>query len=171
MIRCIVALLLLLCPANVVQAEERTFSRFSVDLPEGWDGEETTNFLNGNKEGYMLVLGKKDDEGENFLAQVSVFLLPALPGTAEAIARQMASMQDNASTPQKDENFWTFSGEPRTETFKAMAVTKVAATTENVLVIISQDPHGLGADALVASLRGITPEAKEALSGNWQQKD
>jgi hypothetical protein len=168
MTRCIVALLLLLCPANIVQAEERIFSQFSVDLPERWDGEETTNFFNGNKEGYMLVLGRKDDEGENFLAQVSVFLLPALPGTVEAIARQMASMQDKASTPQKDGNFWTFSGEPRTETFKATAVTKVAATTKNVLVIISQDPHGLGADALVASLRGITPEAREALSGNRQ---
>ncbi|MDR2850644.1 MAG: protoporphyrinogen oxidase [Desulfovibrio sp.] len=161
-----IATLLLLCLAGVANAEHRGFTQFDVDLPEGWDGEETENFLGGNKDSYMLVLGRKDAEGENFLAQVSVFLLPPLDGTPETIAKKMASMQDNVSTPQKEGKFWTFTGEPRTPSLKSPAVTRIRTTERYVLVIIAQDPQALGAESVVASLRGVTPEAKEALPKN-----
>ena len=54
-----------LCLTVTAQAEPRSFTLFSVDLPQGWDGEEKMGFKSGNPDECMLILGlsneKKDD--------------------------------------------------------------------------------------------------------------
>ncbi len=156
--------LILLCCAAEVPAENRAFSKFSVDLPQGWTGEEQTAFSVGRDDEYMLVLGKRDEAGEKFLAQVSIFLLPNLPkDSAENFAKKMAELQSDASEPRKQGNFWRFAGEPRSQSFKARANNYVTATPERILIIIAQDPHNLGADKIIASLKGLQPDARELL--------
>lgn len=156
--------LLLLCCAVEAQAEDRAFSKFSADLPEGWTGEEQTAFSVGRDDEYMLVLGKRDAAGEKFVAQVSIFLLPNLPKeSAENFAKKMAELQSDASAPHKEGNFWRFAGEPRNQSFKAPAENYVTATPERILIIIAQDPHNLGADKIIASLKGLEPDARDLL--------
>ncbi|WP_027719669.1 hypothetical protein [uncultured Desulfovibrio sp.] len=155
-------LLLLLCCAIPAQAENRDFAQFSADLPDGWDGQERTAFSTGSQDEYMLVLGRQDQE--RFLAQISIYLLPNTPkSTAEEFARKMTGLQGDTSEPAQEGRFWTFSGVPRNQTFKGRAVTKVAATTERILIIIAQDPDQIGADKVVDSLRGVTSEARAIL--------
>ncbi|MDR1660104.1 MAG: protoporphyrinogen oxidase, partial [Desulfovibrio sp.] len=129
----------------------------------GWDGEETSGFTGEKGNEYMLVFKKHDEAGENIKGVVSVFLLPPLRDSPAEIAGKLASMQENSTTPCQEGNFWTFSGEPRTQGFKAPAVTRVNATPKHVLIIIVQDPEHLGGDKLFASLKGLTPESREAL--------
>lgn len=164
MARRICLFLLLLCCAIPAQAENRDFAQFSADLPDGWDGQERTAFSTGNQNEYMLVLGKQDQEQERFLAQISIYLLPNTPkSTAENFARKMTELQGDTSEPSQEGRFWTFSGVPRNQTVKGQAVTRVAATPERILIIIAQDPDQIGADKVVDSLRGVTPEAKGIL--------
>lgn len=149
-------------PAN--EAETREFSQFSVQLPAGWDGDEQTGFISDNPEEYQLTLGKKDEEGERFLAQVSIFLLPNKPGAnARDAASTLAEAQGESTEPVKEGNFWTFTGEPRSRTVKGMAKTLVSTTPENLLIIIAQDPLQLGSDTILKSLKGMTPRAKTLL--------
>lgn len=157
------SLLLLCCTAEAL-AENRAFSKFSADLPDGWTGEEQTAFSVGRDDEYMLVLGKRDEAGEKFLAQISVFLLPNLPkDSAESFAAKMAELQSDASALSKEGNFWHFTGEPRSQSFKARASNYITATPERILIIIAQDPQNLGADKIVASLKGLEPDARELL--------
>lgn len=157
------SLLLLCCTAEAL-AENRAFSKFSADLPEGWTGEEQTAFSVGRDDEYMLVLAKRDQSDEKFLAQVSVFLLPNLPkDSAENFAKKMAELQSDPSAPRKEGNFWRFAGEPRNQSFKARAENYVTATPERILIIIAQDPQNLGAEAIIASLKGLEPDARELL--------
>ncbi|WP_297828920.1 protoporphyrinogen oxidase [uncultured Desulfovibrio sp.] len=164
MARLLCLLLLLLCCATPAQAERHGFTQFSADLPEGWDGQERTAFSTGSQDEYMLVLGKQDQQQERFLAQISIYLLPNTPkATAEDFARKMTGLQGDASEPRQEGHFWMFSGVPRNQTVKGQAVTRVAATTEWILIIIAQDPNQIGADKIVDSLRGVTPEARAIL--------
>lgn len=161
-------LLLLCCLAagqNQARAEIRAFSRFSVDLPEGWDGEERIGIIRSEStEEYMLTLGLQDREQKKFLAQVSIFLLPNQDGsTGEAFAQKLAELQANTSIPRREGSFWVFTGEPRSQTLKAPAITRVNVTPTRVLIIIAQDPGGMGAESVFSSLRGLTPEARELL--------
>lgn len=145
-------------------AKEREFTHFSVLLPSGWDGEEQTAFISDNPEEYLLVLGKKDNEGEKFLAQVSIYLLPNKPGaSAEEAARTLAQAQADASEPEKEGQMWTFTGEPRSNMVKGMAKTLVNTDKEKMLIIIAQDPEKLGADSILASLHGLSGKARELL--------
>ena len=160
----LLCLLLLLCCAVPAQAAQRAFARFSADLPEGWDGQERTAFSTGSQDEYMLVLGKQDQEQERFLAQISIYLLPNTPkSTAEAFARNMTDLQGDSTEPSREGHFWTFRGVPRNQTVKGQAVTRVAATPEWLLIIIAQDPDQIGAEKIVDSLRGVTPEARAIL--------
>ncbi|MGE9985912.1 protoporphyrinogen oxidase [Desulfovibrio sp. SGI.169] len=164
MARRLCLLLLLLCCAIPAQAAQRSFTQFSADLPDGWDGQERTAFSTGSQDEYMLVLGKQDQERERFLAQISIYLLPNTPkSTAEGFARSMTELQGDATEPRREGHFWTFSGVPRNQTVKGQAVTRVAATPEWLLIIIAQDPEQMGADKIVDSLRGVTPEARAIL--------
>ena len=143
---------------------ERAFSRFAAQLPSGWDGEERSGFSSGDREEYMLVLGVQDAAAERFLAQVSVFALPNTKGSsAEDFARQMAELQGDATPPREEGRFWVFSGEPRTQALRGRATTMVTATPERLLIIIVQDPEGLGGAEVAASLRGLTPEMRDLL--------
>ena len=106
----------------------------------------------------------RDRQQERFLAQISIYLLPNTPkATAEDFARKMTGLQGDASEPRQEGHFWMFSGVPRNQTVKGQAVTRVAATTEWILIIIAQDPNQIGADKIVDSLRGVTPEARAIL--------
>ncbi|MDR0816642.1 MAG: protoporphyrinogen oxidase [Desulfovibrio sp.] len=158
-----VVLLLLLTLTAVAHAETAAFSQFSADLPPGWSGEENTGFSSKRGDEYMLVFNKYDADRENILGVVSIYLLPPLPESAKEIAKKLASNQEESSTPRKEDFFWTFSGEPRTQGFKAPAVTLVNATPARVLIIIVQDPENAGGNELLASLKGLTPEAREVL--------
>lgn len=160
-----VLLLCLACPALAqMESQRREFSQFSVELPPGWDGDEQTGFISDNPEEYLLTLGRKDEKGDSFIAQVSIYLLPNKPGaTPEAAARRLAEAQGDASEPVKNGNFWQFTGEPRSRTIRGMATTMVNTVQERMLIIIAQDSQGLGAARIVDSLAGMTPQAREML--------
>ena len=150
--------------SSTAKPGERSFSRFAATLPSGWSGEERSGFSSGSPEEYMLVLGVQDAAGERFLAQVSIFMLPNVKKIdAQAFARQMAELQGDASEPRQEGQFQAFTGEPRTQALQGRASTRVAATPERLLIIIVQDPENLGGEQVAASLRGLSPEAKELL--------
>ncbi|MBQ7585613.1 MAG: hypothetical protein IJU40_05125, partial [Desulfovibrionaceae bacterium] len=46
----------------ISKADPQDFLEFSFDLPQGWDGGEKVGFSTGDREEYMLILGKKDAE-------------------------------------------------------------------------------------------------------------
>lgn len=162
--RLILSLLLLFVLGIPAFAAETEFGQFAVDLPPGWDGEEQRGFVSDNDKEYALTLGRKDDAGDNFLSQVTIFLLPNKPGAdARAAARTLAESQGNASEPEQDGVFWRFTGEPRSRTIKGMGTTMVNADQDYLLIIIAQDEHNLGAGAIISSLRGLSPEAKKLL--------
>lgn len=162
----IVNILLLICMTmpSVCNAGQKIFSQFSVDLPEGWDGDEQTGFISDNPDEYLLTLGKKDDKGDNFIAQVTIYLLPNKPGvdTATAAAR-LAEAQGEPTEPVAEGDFMIFKGEPRTRAMKGQAITRVRATPEKLLIIVAQDPLNEGSNQIIASLKGETAIAKEML--------
>ena len=142
----------------------RDFARFSATLPEGWDGEERIGFRSGNDDECMLVLGLKDAEGDNYRALVSVFILPnEKNATSERIAEDLRQFQAEGTEPQQDGHYWSFNGEPRSQTFRASALTRVHATPEMVLIALIQDPENQGALAVFDSLKGLTPQTRELL--------
>ena len=145
-------------------ATSRDFTRFSANLPAGWDGEERTGFRSGNDEECMLILGLKDQAEDNYRALVSIFVLPNEKGaTSENLAQDLTQFQADATEPQQDGHFWSFNGEPRTQGFKSSALTKVNATKDMVLIAIIQDPENLGALEIFDSLKGLTPQIRELL--------
>ena len=156
-------LLFLALPVSL-HAGQRTFNEFDVVLPEGWDGDERAGFSSGDRNEYMLVLTRKDAANERHLAQASIFLLPNRPGAdARDFARQMAEIQNDATEPVKEGMFWTFSGAPRNNAVRGRGITRVNASREWLLIIITQDPDDLGAETVVASLRGATARARALL--------
>ena len=145
-------------------ATARDFTRFSAILPAGWDGEERTGFHSGKDEECMLILGAKDEAGENYRSLVSIFVLPNdKQATSESFARDLTRFQVDATEPTEEGHFWVFTGEPRSQAFKAPALTKVHATHDMVLIAIIQDPEGLGGQAAFESLRGLTPQTRQLL--------
>ena len=156
--------LLVLCLAASAQAETRAFTLFSADLPQGWDGEENMGFKSGNPNECMLILGLANAKRDGYDALVSIFVLPNdQKEDSASVANKLAPLQANASTPRPQGHFWTFNGEPRSQTFPAPGVTKVSATPDKVLIAIVQDPDQRGAEAVFASLKGLTPEAAKLL--------
>lgn len=154
-----------LAVAAVEQNRQQEFAHFSLDLPPGWDGDEQKGFISDDPAEYLLTLGHKDDEGDNFIAQVSIYLLPNKQGVnAKTAAQTLAEAQGDATEPEQDGPFWRFMGEPRTRTIKGRATTYVNANAELMLIIIAQDPQNLGAGKIVSSLKGITPEAIKLLA-------
>lgn len=155
----------LLCPA-IAPAAEVTFSQFAVDLPEGWDGEEKIGFVSENPEEYMLVLLRKDEAGENILAQATIYILPNTRGLgARELASQMSEQQADTSELVQESCFWTFTGEPRSTTLKGQALNKVSTSDGKMLIMIAQDSRNLGANDVLASLRGLNPVASNLLCG------
>ncbi len=145
-------------------AATRDFARFSAKLPAGWDGEERTGFRSGNDDECMLVLGLKDQSGDNYRALVSVFVLPnEKNATSQIIAEDLRQFQAEDTEPRQDGHFWSFSGEPRSQAFKSSALTKVHATADMVLIAIIQDPENQGALAVFDSLKGLTRQTRELL--------
>lgn len=164
--RCLVLWLVFLVATSAQAQESRTvqFSRFSVELPAGWDGDEQTGFISDNPEEYSLTLGHKDQSGDNFISQVTIYLLPNKPGVnAREAAKKLTEAQGDSTEPVQDGIFWSFRGEPRSRTIKGMATTFVNADPDTLLIIIAQDPENMGAEALIDSLRGLTPKAKQLL--------
>ena len=156
--------LLVLCLAASAQAETRAFTLFSADLPQGWDGEENMGFKSGNPNECMLILGLANAKRDGYDALVSIFVLPNdQKEDSASVANKLAPLQANASTPRPQGHFWTFNGEPRSQTFPAPGVTKVSATPDKVLIAIVQDPDQRGAEAVFGSLKGLTPEAAKLL--------
>ena len=157
----LIIFLVLLKPAT---AEEKNFKEFTVDLPEGWNGEDRTNFLGGKGGEYLLTLGARDEKGERFLAQISIFLLNNKNGEeARKFAIKMAALQDGASEVVREGNFWTFHGEPHTQDITGQAKTRVAADNAHILIIISHDPENLGSEKITRSLKGISERARKLL--------
>ena len=162
--RLTVITLLVLCLAVSAQAETRSFTLFSADLPQGWDGEENMGFKSGNPNECMLILGLANAKRDGYDALVSLFVLPNdQKEDSASVANKLAPLQANSSTPRPQGAFWTFSGEPRSQTFPAPGVTKVSATPDKVFIAIIQDPDQRGAEAVFASLKGLTPEAAKLL--------
>lgn len=162
----IAILMILICAAGAIGADSRhkIFGQFSVDLPPGWDGDEQTGFVSDNPGEYALTMAKKDASGDKFLAQVSVYLLPNKPGTtSREAAAKLAEAQADVSPPRAEGNFWVFTGEPRSNAIKGIATTMVNANPRDLLIIIAQDPQELGAKAIMESLKGETPRARQLL--------
>ena len=156
--------ILVLCLAVSAQAETRSFTLFSADLPQGWDGEENMGFKSGNPNECMLILGLANAKRDGYDALVSLFVLPKdQKEDSASVANKLAPLQANSSTPRPQGAFWTFNGEPRSQTFPAPGVTKVSATPDKVFIAIIQDPNQRGAEAVFASLKGLTPEAAKLL--------
>lgn len=150
--------------SKAVAQDLREFTHFSLLLPEGWDGEEQTGFISDLPEEYLLTLGKKDAEGEKYLAQISIYLLPNKPGASpQEAAQKLAEAQGDPDEPRKEGLMWSFSGEPRTNVVKGRAKTYVNTDNERMLIIIAQDPQGQGAESIVESLKARNPEAKALL--------
>ena len=140
------------------------FSRFSAVLPEGWEGEERRGFVSDNPDECLLALGKKDPAGDEILAQISVYLLPNKNGVApEEAARQLAEAQGGSDKPVQEGPLWHFTGEPRSRLLQGRASTYANASKKTMLVVVIQDPRGLGAESVWESLRGLDPEARELL--------
>ena len=162
--RLILITLAVLCLAVTAQAEPRSFTLFSADLPQGWDGEENMGFKSGNPNECMLILGLANAKRDGYDALVSLFVLPNdQKEDSASVANKLAPLQANSSTPRPQGAFWTFNGEPRSQTFPAPGVTKVSATPDKVFIAIIQDPNQRGAEAVFASLKGLTPEAAKLL--------
>ena len=156
--------LLVLCLAVTAQAETRSFTLFSADLPQGWDGEENMGFKSGNPNECMLILGLSNAKRDGYDALISIFVLPNdQKDDSASVANRLAPLQANASTPRPQGPFWTFNGEPRSQIFAVPGVTKVSATPEKVFIAVVQDPDQRGADAVFASLKGLSPEAAKLL--------
>lgn len=145
--------------AHTEQAIPATaFERFSAVLPQGWTGEDRSAFHTGRKEEYMLSLGKKGEKAVE--AQLTVFILPnEKKQSAKDLAGQLAQLQDHASAIAEKDGFWSFSGEPRSKISSGEALTRVRATPDLMLVIVSQDPRNLGAEKVFQSLVPLTPDA------------
>lgn len=142
-------------------AVERLFTELSVILPQGWDGDERAAFITGNRDEYMVSLGKKDEKEEIYLAQVSIYILPNTQGLSakESVHKLMAS-QDDTSEPVQDGEFWKFTGYPQSNIIKGLTVTRVAASPEWWCIIMAQDPTGQEAEQIVSSLRGLSERAR-----------
>lgn len=142
----------------------KDFSHFSAELPEGWDGDEQSGFITDNKNEYLLTMGKKDEKGDQFLAQVSIFILPNKPGaTSEQAARRLAEAQGDSTEPAQEGKFWVFEGEPRSRTIKGLAKTRVKANPEYLFIIICQDPLNLGGEEIISSLVPASDLARSLL--------
>ncbi len=151
-------------PCIAEDGQQKEYTHFCVFLPAGWDGEEQTGFISDNAEEYLLVLGKKDEEGDKFLAQISIYLLPNKPGASpEQAAQKLAEAQGDASVPVKEGEMWTFTGEPRTNVIKGQAKTLVNTDDNKMLIIIAQDPENMGSEAILHSLSAKSAEAKALL--------
>lgn len=163
---------LTICFLNSPLAAQRDFSEFSLDLPEGWDGDERSGFTSGDRNEYMLVLGKKDPEGDHYLAHISLFFLPNKPGkTALESAKTLAQSQAEATEPTQEGVFWVFTGDPRDNVLKGRGKTRVAANEESLLIIIVKDPGQTGADSILDSLTPRSERAKKLLlSQNISEK-
>ena len=136
------------------------FERFSVLLPQGWTGEDQSGFHSGDNREYMLMLGKKGDA--SFEASLTIFILPNLKGEdAKSLAEQSARMQNNASAVTEKDGFWSFTGEPRSKISGSEALTRVRATPDLMLIIVSQDPKNLGAEKVFQSLVPRSPDARK----------
>ena len=156
--------LLVLCLAVSAQAETRSFTLFSADLPQGWDGEENMGFKSGNPNECMLILGLSNAKKDGYDALISIFVLPNdQKDDSAAVANKLAPLQANSSTPRPQGPFWTFNGEVRSQIFPAPGVTKVSATADKVFIAIVQDPDQRGAEAVFASLKGLTPDTAKLL--------
>lgn len=143
-------------------ASLKTFSLFSVLLPDGWSGEEDFGFHGGDDREYRLVLLKKGDSSPD--AQVTVFLIPNERRESAAVfAGKMAELQDNATPVTEEDGFQAFNGEMRSRITRGTCRTRVRATEDRVLIVIVGDPAGVGAEEVFRSLRGVTPEAAELL--------
>lgn len=137
-----------------------TFERFSAVLPQGWTGEDQSGFHSGDNREYMLMIGKKGDT--SFEAALTLFILPNLKGQdAKSLAEQSAQLQDNAGAVSEKDGFWSFTGEPRSKISGGEALTRVRATPDLMLIIVSQDPKNLGAEKVFQSLVPLTPDAKK----------
>lgn len=164
MLRILLLVFLLFGSVQPVCAEPTTFQEFSVDLPKGWDGEEKMGFSSGDRNEYMLILGKKDQEGERYLATIAIYLLPNKPGKdAHESAKLLAASQADASEPVQEGAFWVFTGDPRDNILKGIAQTKVAADKDNLLIIISKDHTENEAPKILQSLKPATSRTKTLL--------
>ncbi|MBQ7608221.1 MAG: protoporphyrinogen oxidase [Desulfovibrionaceae bacterium] len=146
-------------------AKEQIFQEFSCDLPEGWDGTERVGFLTRDREEYMLTLGLKDEAEENYLAFISLYLLPNKPGkNSEDSAKALAKEQADASEPVQKGPYWVFTGNPRDKTLPGLATTYVTSNKDSLLIIIAKDPSMRGADKIIQSVRPQSTRAKALLT-------
>ena len=150
--------------ANAAAGGARAFSRVELILPEDWDGDEQSGFISDNRDEYCLTVTRKKEDGKSHEAQVSVYILPNVTGQdSEAAAKKLAEAQANSTAPVKEGKFYVFNGEPRANIVRGPAKTLVRAMPEKMLIIIAQDPDLAEAQAIIDSLRGITPDAKALL--------
>ncbi len=161
--------LLLLCilsaavPHNVL-AEELAFEEFFCNLPDGWDGNERVGFISRDREEYMLTFVLKDSLEENYLAFISLYLLPNKPGkNSEESALALAREQADASKPVRSGPYWVFTGNPRDKTLPGMATTYVASNAKSLLIIIVKDPGKHHADDIIKTLRPRSERARALL--------
>lgn len=155
---------ILLSSAAFTMAEPHLYSEISVDLCDLWEGEERTAFITGNRDEYMLTLGKKNPTGDAYIAQISIYILPNKTGaTAKNSAVELAKKQDDASIPEQDGLFWKFTGYPKSNIVKGMATTRVAATNEWWCFIISQDSQTNETEKMISTFRGVTERSKSLL--------
>ena len=158
----LLALVFLLTAAVSAPAAEKTFSQFAVDLPDGWTSDERPGFQSGHPDEYMLLLGKRGEEAVE--AHITIFILPNKDKMdAKTFASRMREMQDAPTDLQQEGAMWTFRGTPRSRAMVMETLTRVSADAARILIIMEQDPAGLGTARVVESLRDLTPASKALL--------
>ena len=110
----------------------------------------------------MLLLGKRGEEAVE--AHITIFILPNKDKMdARIFASRMREMQDAPTDLQQEGAMWTFRGTPRSRAMAMETLTRVSADDARILIIMEQDPAGLGTARVVESLRGLTPASKALL--------
>lgn len=142
----------------------RSFSRFELLLPPGWDGDEQSGFISDNRDEYMINVARKALDEDRYLAQVSIYILPNTSGNnSEQAASVLAEAQADSTSPVQEGIFWVFEGEPRSNIVHGRAKTLVRALPDKMLIIIAQDDKGQDAATIISSLKALTPDARELL--------
>jgi len=110
----------------------------------------------------MLLLGKRGEEAVE--AHITIFILPNKDKMdAKTFASRMREMQDAPTDLQQEGTMWIFRGTPRSRAMAMETLTRVSADDARILIIMEQDPAGLGTAKVVESLRGLTPASKALL--------
>ena len=164
--RSIIFSYLLFC-SQLALATTAEFSEFALELPQGWEASEHSGFITKDRNEYMLIISKKDQEEQKYLAHISIYLLPNKEHkSSEQWATDLCAMQAETTQPVQAGQFWFFTGNPRDNVLKGRGTTIVTSDPTTLAIIIVKDPSDLKAKEILPSLRPISKRAQDLFKEN-----